>query len=155
MNRVVHPQFHVPNVNTRDEGPFGVLNVNVFLVEAEASGGAHGEGVNFLGFIVGKNGAEVDEEKVKAIREWPTPKNASDVRSFHGLASFNRRFIKNFSAIAAPLNNLVKKHVAFEWGEKQEKAFKELKEKLMNAPLLVLPNFERTFEIECEQVGWA
>ena len=88
------------------------------------------EKINFLGFILGKNGVDVDEDKVKTIREWPTPKNASEVRSFHGLASFYRRFIKDFSTIAAPLNALVKKHVAIKWGEKQEKAFKELKEKI-------------------------
>ncbi|KAA0040925.1 putative retrotransposon polyprotein [Cucumis melo var. makuwa] len=111
------------------------------------------EQVNFLGFIVGKDGVKVDEEKVKAIREWLTPTNASEVRSFHGLASFYRRSIKDFSSIASPLTELVKKHVKFEWKEKQENAFNELKEKLIKAPCLALPNFDKSFEIECEASG--
>ena len=73
--------------------------------------------VNFLGFVVSSKGVEVDVEKVKAIREWPTPTNISQVRSFHRLASFYRRFIKDFSSIAAPLNEIVKKNVGFNWGD--------------------------------------
>ncbi|KAA0067206.1 hypothetical protein E6C27_scaffold418G00080 [Cucumis melo var. makuwa] len=74
------------------------------------------------GFIVGKDGAKVDEEKVKTIREWPTPTNASE-------------------------------HVKFEWKEKLENAFNELKEKLIKAPCLALPNFDKSFEIECDASG--
>lgn len=76
----------------------------------------------FLGFIVSAKGIEDDEEKVKAIQEWPTPSGIGNVRSFHGLASFDRRFVKDFSTIPAPLTGVIKKNIAFKWGEEQEKA---------------------------------
>ncbi|XP_027357486.1 uncharacterized protein LOC113866887 [Abrus precatorius] len=106
--------------------------------------------VVFLGFVVSSKGVQVDEEKVRAIQEWPTPKSVTEVRSFHGLASFYRRFVKDFSTLAVPLNEVLKKNVGFKWGEKQEEAFKALKQKLTNAPILALPNFQKSFEIECD-----
>ncbi|KAG7599432.1 Reverse transcriptase domain [Arabidopsis suecica] len=107
----------------------------------------------FLGFVVSADGIKVDEEKVKAIREWPSPKNVSEVRSFHGLAGFYRRFVKDFSTIAAPLTEVIKKDVGFKWEAAQEGAFQTLKEKLTNSPVLILPNFMKTFEIECDASG--
>ena len=68
----------------------------------------------------------VDQEKVMAIKDWPPPKNVSELRYFHGLASFYRRFVPNFSTIAAPLNELVKKGVAYMWGKDQEKRLLKL-----------------------------
>ena len=109
--------------------------------------------VVFLGYMVSSQGISVDEEKVKAIQDWPTPKNVSEVRSFHGLASFYRRFVKNFSTLASPLTEVIKKNVGFKWGKEQEQAFEQLKFQLTHAPLLSLPNFDKTFEIDCDASG--
>ena len=107
----------------------------------------------FLGFVVGADGLRVDEEKIKAIREWPSPTTVCEVRSFHGLAGFYRRFVSNFSTIAAPLTEVIKKNVGFKWEQTQEEAFQILIGKLTQAPLLTLPDLSKTFEIECDALG--
>ena len=94
--------------------------------------------VVFLGIIVGADGLRVDEEKIKSIRDWPSPTTMGEVRSFHGLAGFYRWFVHNFSTIAAPLTEVIKKNVGLKWEQAQEEAFQILKGKLTQAPLLVL-----------------
>ena len=131
---------------------FNVLRENKLYVNLKMCSFCY-ESVVLLGFVISSKGLSVDEEKVKVIREWLVPKNANEVRSFHNLASFYRRFVKNCSSLAAPLNELVKKNVVFRWTNVHEKAFNLLKDKLTNAPFLCLPNFDKTFEIECDAFG--
>jgi len=106
--------------------------------------------IEFLGFIVISQGVHVDEQKVETIRNWLTPTNISEVQNFHGLSSFYRRFVKEFSTIVAPFNEIVKKDVVFKWGKEQANVFETLKDKLTKAPMLTLPNFTKSFEIECD-----
>jgi hypothetical protein len=108
--------------------------------------------VTFLGYIVSDKGISMDEEKIRAIMEWPIPKIVGEVHSFHGLVTFYRRFVKGFSAIAALLTNCIKKD-NFEWGESTEVAFNTLKTALTTAPILSLPNFEKLFVIDCDASG--
>jgi len=95
----------------------------------------------------------VDKSKIEAIKSWPVRQTITQVISFLGLAGFYRRFVKYFSAIAAPLHELTKKCVVFHWGKAQESSFVTLKDKLTHAALLQLPYFGKTFEIECDASG--
>jgi hypothetical protein len=95
----------------------------------------------------------VDETKIEAIKSWPVPQTITQVRSFLGLAGFYLCFVKDFSTIAAPLHELTKKGVAFHWGKEHDESFDALKGKLTHAPLQQLPNFGKTFELECDASG--
>jgi len=109
--------------------------------------------VSFLGYVVTPQGIEVDEAKIEAIKSWPVPETITQVRSFLGLAGFYRRFVKDFSTIAVPLYELTKKGVTFHWGPTHEESFAALKDKLTHALLLQLPDFGKTFELECDASG--
>jgi hypothetical protein len=104
--------------------------------------------VDFLGHRITQEGLKMDDHKVKAIVDWEPPKSVPTLRSFLGLASYYRKFIKNFAKIAAPLTNLLKKSVVtYEWEEACDEAFETLKGILMKTLVLKLPDFDKGFEI--------
>jgi len=96
--------------------------------------------VEFLGHIVSGNGISMQPEKIEAIRTWPSCRNATEVRAFLGTAGYYRRFIKDFSVIASPLYELLKKDVPYEWTDERQQAFETLKDRLMTEPILALPS---------------
>ncbi len=110
----------------------------------------------YLGFVISQEGLKMDPEKIKAITDWPSPRNIFEVRSFHGLASFYRKFIRNFSGICAPILDTVKKEKQpFKWTVAVEKGFKLLKEKITEKLVLALPDFRKIFSIKCDASGHA
>ena len=113
--------------------------------------------IEFLGHHVGRDGLRVMADKVKSVQEWPTPRNASEVRSFLGLAGYYRRFIQGFSRIAVPLHDLT--HTAdgqkFEWLPLHQQAFTELKSALLGAPVLALPDPDRQYVVNTDASDFA
>ncbi|UYV78128.1 hypothetical protein LAZ67_16000203, partial [Cordylochernes scorpioides] len=94
------------------------------------------EELEILGYITSKHGIKPAEHNIKAVRNFPRPKKVKEVQSFLGMCSYYRKFIKDFSKIADPLTNLIKKSVSFTWTERQEEAFQTLKTALLSPPIL-------------------
>jgi hypothetical protein len=110
----------------------------------------------YLGFVISANDLRMDPEKVEVIKNWPSPRNVFEVRSFHGLASFYQKFIRNFSGISVAMMDTVKKqHKTFHWIAEAEKIFNLLKRKITKQPVLVLPDFMKTFQVKCDASGYA
>lgn len=111
------------------------------------------EELQYLGYVVNSKGLQPDPDKVDAILNFPVPTNPKEVKRFLGTASWYRRFIPNFSALAAPLNKLTsssKKAPPFTWSQECEEAFTKLKEILITAPVLSCPDYSLPFEVHTD-----
>ena len=106
--------------------------------------------VSFLGHIVSKQGIQCDPDKINSIESWPVPNNATEVRSFLGLAGYYRRFIPDFSTIASPLTYLTKKRTKFHWTPEHQVAFDKLKKLLTSAPILAYPDNNSEFILDTD-----
>jgi len=111
--------------------------------------------IEWLGYIISDKGIEVDKKKIQTILDWPVPKNTLQILSFLGFAGWYRKFIEKYSHIAAPMTDLLKKDVPFVWTVKQQEAFEELKRKLTNAPVLILPSPNFPFEMYTDASDFA
>jgi len=101
--------------------------------------------LEFLGHIVSGQGIQTDPVKTEKVKNFPRPKNTTQLRGFLGLASYYRRFVPNFARITMPLNGLLKKGIIYQWTSKQDEAFNALKECLVTSPILMFPNFKEQF----------
>ena len=111
--------------------------------------------VPYLGYVISKDGIRPDPARTSQVKHFPTPKDATQVRQFIGLASYYRRFIPGFAKVASPLHALTRKGVAFEWSSECEAAFNQLKSLLVTAPVLAYPQFgpNHSFILETDASG--
>ena len=103
--------------------------------------------IQYLGHVVTKEGIYVDPKKIRAIEDWPVPKDVTDVRSFMGITRYYRRFIEGFSRIENPITSLQKKGNKFDWNQKCEESFKKLKTLLTSAPILRIADPNKEFVV--------
>ena len=106
--------------------------------------------VGFLGVVIGLEEIKMEEEKVKGVLDWLTPKCVKDIQKFLGLVNYYRQFIESFASIARPLYDMVKKDQKWDWTEKQEKAFRELKGRFTKEPVLAAPDLDKKMQMEVD-----
>nr|GFC42837.1 reverse transcriptase domain-containing protein [Tanacetum cinerariifolium] len=108
-----------------------------------------------LGHKISKKGIEVDKAKIEIISKLPHPTTVKGIQSFLGHAGFYRRFIKDFSKISWPMTHLLEKNSPFIFSNEYIQTFRTLKDKLIEAPILIAPNWDQPFELMCDASDFA
>ena len=106
--------------------------------------------VHFLGHVISGEGIRTSPSKTEVVATWPVPTKVTEVRSFIGLCSYYRRFIKDFAKTAKPLHALTGKYARFHWTSECQAAFEELKHKMITAPVVALPRDDDTYILDCD-----
>ncbi|KAL4083037.1 hypothetical protein QTP88_028367 [Uroleucon formosanum] len=109
----------------------------------------------FLGHIISEHGIKPDPNKIVSVMNFPAPKNVKQIKSFLGLSGYYRKFINNYSSIANPMTNLLRKDVKFNWDDKCQQAFDKLKTILCSEPILQYPDFTKEFILTTDASGKA
>ena len=108
-----------------------------------------------MGVIIGKDEVRIEKEKVQGVIEWLVPKSVKDMQKFLGLVNYYRQFVKDFAKIAKPLHKMTRKENKWSWGERQQKAFEELKKRFTMEPVLVTPYLDKEMRVEVDASDFA
>lgn len=128
---------------------FQILQQHQFFLKRSKCSFAQ-QTLEYLGHIISAEGVATDPKKIEAVANWPTPTDLKQLRGFLGLSGYYRKFIKNYGLISRPLTDLLKKDVLFHWTPQLQMSFEALKQALISAPVLVLPDFSKPFTIETD-----
>jgi len=110
--------------------------------------------IRFLGVVIEPNRIEMEKKKVDGVLSWPEPRNVKDVRKFLGLANYYRRFIKDFTQVARPMNMLMRKDIKWKWRREQQKTFNELKRIFTTRLVLAAPDLDKEFRVEADALNY-
>ena len=110
--------------------------------------------VEFLGVVIGPKRVEMQRKKVEGVLSWPAPRNIKEVQKFLGLTNYYRRFIKDFTKIAAPLHVLVRKEQKWKWEKEQKEAFEKLKAVFTTEPILAILDIDREMRVEVDALDY-
>jgi hypothetical protein len=128
---------------------FQLLQEDQWLVKLSKCSFAQQQ-VSYMGHVIGVNGVATEPKKIQDVINWAVPTTVKKLKGFLGLAGYYRKFVKNFGVMCKPLTQLLRKGVPYKWTEETQQAFQHIKQALVTAPVLALPDFSKPFTVETD-----